>query len=279
MINHHVLICMIERNGKMIIPNGTVTLQAGDLITIIVAPSRANDFFRTIGVPDSRIKSAMLVGGGKTSYFLARMLIDAGIYVKIIERNEERCEFLSEELPEASILHGDGTDRDLLREEGLESIDCFVALTDIDEENIMLSLYVGTQSEAKLITKVNRIDFEEVIGQLPVGAVIYPKEITASLISQYVRAMQNASGSNVETLYRLHGGAEALEFRVTKPSRLTGVPLEQLSLKKNILVGCINRGGRIITPRGRDTIEVGDTVILVTTNSGLHDLTDILSEG
>lgn len=281
LIDHNVLICMIERAGEIVIPDGRTLLKAGDLITIIVPPSKANGFFKSLGVPVSRIESAMLVGGGKTSFFLARLLIDAGIYVKIIEHDEKRCEFLSEHLPEASILYGDGTDRELLREEGLATTDCFVSLTDIDEENIMLSLYAGTQSPAKLITKVNRIDFEEVIDQLPVGSVIYPKEITASLISQYVRAMRNAdhSSSNVETLYRLHGGAEALEFRVQAASRVTGIPLEQLQLRRNLLVCCINRGGRIITPRGKDTIEVGDTVILVTTICGLNNLTDILSEG
>ena len=201
--------------------------------------------------------------------------LNAGI--KIIEQDEARCRQLSELLPNAMIIHGDGSDQQVLLEEGILQTEAFASLTGFDEENIMLSLYAASKSNAKLITKVNRIAFESVINSLNLGSLIQPKMLTADLILQYVRAMQNSMGSNVETLYKIVADkAEALEFRVKEGSPLLGIPLERLQLKNNLLVACINRSGCIITPRGKDTIEAGDTVIIVTTHTGLNDLTDIL---
>lgn len=175
------------------------------------------------------------------------------------------------------IIHGDGSDQKLLLEEGIRQTEAFASLTGFDEENIMLSLYAASQSKAKLITKVNKIAFENVIDSLNLGSVIYPKLVTADIILQYVRGMQNSVGSNVETLYKIVANkAEALEFRVRDDEPLVGVPLEKLPLKDHLLVACINRKGRIITPRGKDTIEPGDTVIIVTTHTGLNDLGDII---
>ena len=179
-------------------------------------------------------------------------------------------------MPYAMVIHGDASNQQLLLEEGLRQTEAFASLTGFDEENIMLSLYAASQSKAKLITKVNRISFEDVISSLNLGSVINPKLITADLILQYVRAMQNSLGSNVETLYKMSSHAEALEFRVGKDFPMLGVPLEKMTLKPNLLVACINRKGKIITPRGKDTIEVQDTVVIVTTNKGLNDLKDIL---
>ncbi len=174
-------------------------------------------------------------------------------------------------------IHGDGSNQQLLLEEGIARAEAFAALTGFDEENIMLSLYAATVTKAKLVTKINRIAFEDVIQQLNLGSIIYPKMITADTITQYVRAMQNSMGSNIETLYKIVAGkAEALEFRVGKDAPMIGIPLEKLNFKNNLLIACINRNGQIITPRGKDTIEVGDTVIVVTTHSGLNDLKDIL---
>ena len=180
-------------------------------------------------------------------------------------------------LPGVMVIHGDGSDQQLLMEEGIRQTEAFAALTGFDEENMILSLFAGTQSKAKLITKVNRTTFEGVVDGMNLGSVIYPKLITADTILQYVRAMQNSLGSNVETLYKIVADkAEALEFRVGEDAPMVGIPLEKLSFKANLLVACINRNGKIITPRGKDTIEVGDTVIIVTTNTGLKDLKDIL---
>ncbi len=273
----NVLICAVERGHDVIIPDGNFRLMSGDKISFIAAQGDAMHFLQQIGIVSKAIKSVMLVGGGKITYYLARMLDEAGIRVKIIEQDLNRCYELSELLPRAMIIHGDGSNQQLLLEEGIGQAEAFAALTGFDEENIMLSLYAATVTKAKLVTKINRIAFEDVIQQLNLGSIIYPKMITADTITQYVRAMQNSMGSNVETLYKIVAGkAEALEFRVGKDAPMIGIPLEKLNFKNNLLIACINRNGKIITPRGKDTIEVGDTVIVVTTHSGLNDLKDIL---
>ena len=193
--------------------------------------------------------------------------------MKIIENSLERCEFLSEKLPAATVIHGDGTDRELLDEEGLSSCGAFASLTGMDEENILLSLHAGRHSKARLFTKVNRVNFEEVISHLPIGTIVRPKQTTAELIGQYTRAMQNSMGSNIETLHQL-GGAEALEFRVAA-HHLTGVPLQDMPIRPDVLLCCINRKGRRIIPRGHDELQEGDTVIVVSTRQGMNDLQDI----
>ena len=180
----------------------------------------------------------MLVGGGKISYYLAKMLEDTSIKIKIIEQDLARCHELSELLPKAMIIHGDGSDQQLLMEEGITQTESFAALTGFDEENIMLSLYAASVSKAKLVTKINRIAFENIIQQMNLGSIIYPKMITADGIIRYVRAMQNSMGSNVETLYKIvQNKAEALEFRVGKDAPLIGIPLEKLSLPASTAAG------------------------------------------
>lgn len=276
-LKSNVLICVVERGNDVVIPDGNFVMKKGDKISFIASHQESADFFKKAGVDNNIVKSAMFVGGGKLTHYLCRLLEDTKIKIKIIERDEERCRQLSELLPKAMIIHGDGTDEQLLLEEGIRQTEAFASLTGFDEENIMLSLYASSQSKAKLITKVNKIAFENVINSLNIGSLIQPKMLTAEIILQYVRAMQNSMGSNVETLYKIvQNKAEALEFRVGKDAPLIGIPLEKLSFKDNLLIACINRGGQIITPRGKDTIEPGDTVIVVTTHSGLKDLKDIL---
>jgi len=272
----NVLLCMVHRKGKTFIPKGDFQLRGGDDITVIIPPGEQTQFFNKVGVPNDKITSVMIVGGGKLSVFLARILLETGTSVKIIEKDKAHCEELSELLPKATIIHGDGTDRDLLDEEGLDSCEAFLALTGMDEENILLSLHAGRHSHAKLFTKVNRVNFEEVISNLPLGTVIHPKRITAELILQYIRAMQNSFGSNVETLHELEG-AEALEFRVAKHS-LNGTMLKDLPIRSDVLICCINRKGHLIIPRGQDDMREGDTVIVVSTRKGMNDLQDIFEE-
>ena len=272
-----VLVCAVERGDEVEIPTGDYVLRRDDRASIVASPRKAVEFFRKAGVTAGRVNTAMLVGGGRITYYLARQLIEDGIQVKIIEMNKARCEELSELLPEAMILQGDGTDRDLLAEEGLSRVDAFASLTDVDEENVLLSLYAGAKSKAKLITKINRLALEEIVSNMPLGSIISPKFITAEHIVRYVRAMQNSLGSNVETLYKIvDNKVEALEFRVREKAPFLGQPLETLPLRNSLLVACINRQGRIITPSGKDTLELGDTVVVVTTNTGLSDLRDIL---
>ena len=277
-LKSNVLICVVERGNDVVIPDGNFVMKKGDKISFIASHQESADFFKKAGVDNNIVKSAMFVGGGKLTHYLCRLLEDTKIKIKIIERDEERCRQLSELLPKAMFIHGDGTDEQLLLEEGIRQTEAFASLTGFDEENIMLSLYASSQSKAKLITKVNKIAFENVINSLNLGSLIQPKMLTAEIILQYVRAMQNSMGSsNIETLYKIAADkAEALEFRVKEGSPVLGIPLEKLKLIDNLLVACINRGGTIITPRGKDTVEAGDTVIVVTTHTGLNDLTDIL---
>lgn len=277
-LKSNVLICVVERGNDVVIPDGNFVMKKGDKISFIASHQESADFFKKAGVDNNIVKSAMFVGGGKLTHYLCRLLEDTKIKIKIIERDEERCRQLSELLPKAMIIHGDGTDEQLLLEEGIRQTEAFASLTGFDEENIMLSLYASSQSKAKLITKVNKIAFENVINSLNLGSLIQPKMLTAEIILQYVRAMQNSMGSsNIETLYKIAADkAEALEFRVKEGSPILGIPFEKLKLIDNLLVACINRGGTIITPRGKDTVEAGDTVIVVTTHTGLNDLTDIL---
>ncbi|MDO5142171.1 MAG: Trk system potassium transporter TrkA [Eubacteriales bacterium] len=275
LLHTEALLCMVRRGEQTYIPKGDFILRAGDDITVIVPPNEQTRFFQQVGMKNDRIASAMLVGGGKIAYFLGKILLSSGISVKIIESQRDRCELLSELLPAATIIHGDGTDRDLLDEEGLATCEAFAALTNMDEENILLSLHAGRHSKARLFTKVNRSNFEEVIESLPIGTVVRPRQTTAELIGQYTRAMQNSMGSNVETLHRLNDDAEALEFRVAA-HHLTGVPLQDMPIRPDVLLCCINRRGRRIIPRGRDELHVGDTVIVVSTHKGMNDLQDII---
>jgi len=273
----NVLICAVERGSDVTIPSGNFQLKSGDKLSFIAAPEDATSFFRRVGVEKNTIRSALLIGGGKITYYLAKMLEHTNIQLKIIEQNYERCLELSNSLPKAIIINGDASNQQLLLEEGIRQTDAFASLTGFDEENIMLTLYATTMTKAKLITKINRIAFEDAISHLNLGSIIYPKLLIADRIVRYVRAMQNSLGSNVETLYKIVANkVEALEFRVENDAPLIGITLEELRFKDNLLIACINRQGTIITPRGKDTIKEGDTVVVVTTHSGLKDLKDVL---
>lgn len=272
-----VLICAIERGGEVHIPSGDFQMQAGDIISFVGTRKMNKAFLENIGFKTNQVKDTMIIGGGKAAYYLASQLINAGVDVKIIERDKERCEELSILLPKATIIHGDGSDQDVLAEEGISYVDSFVPLTGIDEENIFLTLHTRQVSNAKVITKINRNAFKDVINSLDLDSVIYPRYITSEAIIAYVRAKQNSMDSNIETLYHMFDHrVEAIEFRVEHPSVVTDIPLMDLSLKKNLLIAFINRNGSIILPNGQDCIHVGDTVMIVTRNTGFNDILDIL---
>lgn len=274
------LICAIERNGEVFIPSGDFVLHTGDYVSFVASRKNARDFLKKIGFKTHQVKDTMIIGGGKVAYYLAKQLINIGISVKIIEKNKERCEELSILLPQAIIINGDGTDEELLNEEGLAYAESFVPLTGIDEENIMLTLHAKQVSKAKVITKINRITFKDVINNLDLGSVVYPRYITSEAIIAYVRAKKNSMNSNnIETLYHMFDShAEAIEFRVEEQSDVTDVPLMNLSLKKNLLICFINRNGKIFIPSGQDCIKAGDTVMIVTTHNGFNNIRDILKK-
>lgn len=272
-----VLVCMVTRGEEVLIPRGDFVFKEGDVVAIIASPSEANSFFQKIGIVTGRIHTAMIVGSGNTSYYLAKRLLADGINTKIIDSNPARCEELSELLPQATIICGDGTDERLLLQEGLESVEGFAALTGLDEENILLSLYAKRASHAKVVTKINRINFSGVLSDIQLDTISYPRLLTASMILKFVRSMNASLNSNVENLYKLEDGrAEAVEFYIKETSKVTGVPLQKMRIRKNILVCCINRNGQIIIPGGQDELHVGDSVIVVLTGSGLNDIKDIL---
>lgn len=272
-----ILICTVERGDDIFIPNGAFILRADDKISIVASAVNSREFFTKIGYDTHQVKDTMIIGGGTMTYYLAELLLKMGIKVKIVEVNRDKCETLSENLPRATIINGDATNQEILIEEGINGCDSFVSLTGIDETNIILSLFAKTRTSGKIVTKIDRISFDDIINTFNVGSLIYPDKIAADYIVSYVRAMQNSIGSNVETLIKLNGGrVEALEFKILKGSPVIGIPLMQLNLKRDILIGCINRRGTIIIPKGQNTIEEGDTVIVVTTKSGLSDIKDIL---
>lgn len=276
-IARDILVCVVERGSEVQIPGGNFILKSGDVASFIASPKASTEFLEKIGIQTHRVKDTLLIGGGKSSYYLAKQLLEVGVGVKIIENRQERCEELSVLLPKAVVINGDGANEELLKEEGLEHAEAFVPLTGIDEENILLTLHAREVSNAKVITKINRINFHDVLARLELGSVVYPKYITAEAIIAYVRALTASMNSNVETLYHMFDHrVEAIEFRVRKESGLTDKPLKELALKNSLLIACINRNGRIIIPGGNDWIQTGDTVIIVTTHTGFYDIQDIL---
>ena len=278
-LHSNVLVCTVIRRDKVIIPNGDFEFQENDVVAIASERRNAIDFFRKIGIVKNRVGNAILAGGGKVSYYLAKSLLASGIRVTIIEVDRERCDVLSELLPHATVICGDATDQNLLLQEGLEHAQGFAALTGLDEENILLSLYANDVSNAKTVTKINRINFHSVINELNLGSIIYPRIITSDYILKYVRSTYNSKDSNVETLYKLaNGKAEALEFIIKADSTVAGIPLADLHFRKNTLICCIYRNGKVIIPNGQDIMMAGDSVLVVLSGYRISDIKEILED-
>ncbi len=279
-LNCDVLVCGVERGDDAFIPGGHFVLKEGDLVSIVSSIQNCTHFFKKIGIKTNRVKNTIIVGGGSTGYYLAGQLLQSGIDVKIIDKNQDRCNELCQLLPKATIINGDGADNWVLLEEGIEHAESFVSLTNIDEVNVLMSLYAKSKMQGgKIVTKIDRIAYDEIIDGLDLDSTVYPKDITAEYIIKFIRAMKNTIGSNVETMHMiLDNKAEALEFRIKENSPITAASIDKLNLKKNILIACINRNGSIIIPRGRDVIQKGDTVVIVTTHRGFEDISDILEK-
>ena len=273
-----VLICAVERDNDVIIPTGSFVLKAGDEISFVTSRKDAEVFFKKAGLDVGRIKRVIIAGGGRITYYLVKMLCEYGFRAKVIEKDKKRCDYLASIFPSSVVvINADATDQQILHEEGIENADGFASLVDLDEENIMLSMYVKDNSGAKVVTKVNNENLNTIIEKLDIGSVISPKQITKEMILSYVRALENSQGSNVQTLYNIvNNKVEALEFYARSESSVTGVELSELELKDGLLICCISRNGKTIIPNGMTTIEKGDTVIVVTTLKGLNDLKDIV---
>lgn len=271
------LICTVQRNNNVFIPDGRFKLQAGDKIGLVAEHGETKKLLAMLGLLRKQAKSVMILGGGKPTYYLAKKLIALGVDVKIIEKKIETCEFLAAEIPEAVIINGDGAQQELLLEEGIAHMDAFVSLTGMDEQNIMLSMFASMQNVSKVVAKINRDELVAMAEKIGVETIISPSQLSTNVIVRYARALKNTKGSNVETLYKLlDGKAEALEFKVAKDSKAIGIPFKEIKLKPNILVAGITRDTQIIIPSGNDMILAGDRVIVIAAEQRLNDLDDIL---
>ncbi len=276
-ISTDFLFSCVKRQGEFHIPTGTFELQEGDKVSVVLHPRHTQKFFRQIKLETHSAKSVIIAGGGTLAYYLAGQLLNDHITVKIIESNEARCNELAEKLPGALIIHGDASDKNLLLEEGIASTDAFLALTRYDEENVMLSLYARELKCPKVITKVERTVFGDIISKLNLDSVVYPHSITVENILQYARARQNAMGNNVETLYQLaEDRVEALEFKISENAPCLNMPLKEMQLKSDLIICGISRGKQIILPGGDTTIHPDDRVVVVTSRKRLNDFKDIL---
>lgn len=271
------LVCAVQRNGQVFIPSGNFELHGGDKIGITANQAEILKLLKELKLMQKQAKNITIVGGSRIAFYLAKRLVNAGNNVKIIEQDMDICEEISELLPEVSVIHGDGTDQEILKEEGIDETDAFVALTGIDEENILISYYAARRGVKKVIAKVNREELARIAEDMGLDCVISPKKIIADVITRYARALQNSMGSKVETLYKLmDSNVEALEFNVGADFKGCDVPLKDLPIKNNILIAGIMRRRIPIIPSGDDLILPGDKVIVITGQKGLSDLSDIM---
>ena len=271
-----LLFCAAQRDGAVIIPNGAFVPRAGDKLYLVGRPNSLDQFFRTLGRYTPKVNSVFIVGGGKISLYLAQILDRMKVQVKILERDPDRCRFISEQLPRAMVLQGESSNQQLLASERMSASDAFVALTDRDEDNLIVSLYALQQGVGKVIAKSNQQNYIGIAQSIGLDSIISPKLITAQYILQVVRGMQNSQGSVMNALYRIaNGAAEAMEFTVSPSTRYLNTPLKDLHLRSGILIAVIVRDSEIIIPEGSSCLQAGDSVILISRNSGILDLNDI----
>lgn len=275
-----VLVCAVERKDEVYIPDGNFQLCGGDKIYVTAPTQDLVALVKSTSLEQVKIRSVMLIGGSRISVYLADMLIEAGIKVKIMDNDLAKCTELCQRLPRASVIHADGASISALRQEGIEETDAVVTLTNIDEENLLISMYANHMHVPKVVTKVNRTEYNEIFRDKGIDCVVSPKMLTCADILRYVRAMQNRQGAGVITLHRMvDGKVEALEFRANQSTWYLGVPLMNIPLKKNLLIACISRNGKVLIPRGSDMIQSGDSVVVVTTGDrSFRDLNDIYLE-
>lgn len=274
-----MLICAVQRGEDVVIPSGNFVIKAGDILHFTTSKYSISKVFKALDIQKKKIKSVLIIGGSRTSFYLARHLLKVGIKVCIVEHDSERAAELETALDGATVICADGTDTEFLDEYRLENVDATVALTDMDEENMIFSMYAARRSVNKTICKVTRPALVNMLPSVTKNcSVIYPQEITSSLILRYIRAVNNSeSSSSVQTLYRiLDGKAEAAEFIASKSSVLIGITLKDLKLKPDVIIACVSRRGSVIIPDGSTVIEPGDSVIVITAGQGVSDLNEIV---
>lgn len=273
-----ILIGAVERGEEVIIPNGNFEIQAGDILYIIGKPNDVTGFCKQIGLLTQKIKNIMVVGGGRIAHYLALLLKQSDMKVKIIEIDRQRCIELSEMLPDTLIINGDGTDQAILESENLSEMDAFIALTGSDEENLISALLAKQCGVIKVIAKITKINNPTVFTVLGVDSIVNPKLITTNYILRYVRGLNSALGNPAETVYRIiNGKAEVLEFTANKTSKLLNVPLKKLKLVDGVIIGAIARKNEIIIPHGDDCIRLGDSVIVIAVDKRIFDLGEVVA--
>ena len=271
------LIGCVHRGDEVFIPDGSFVLAPGDRIGITAAPTEVQKLLKLMGILQKQARNVMILGASKTAFYLAKMLLAGGNSVKVIDKNPARCNEFCESLPKATVICGDGARQELLQEEGIASTDAFVALTGMDEENILISFFAASQDVPKVISKVNRPELAAMAERLGLDCIISPRNFVSGVLVQYARALQNSMGSSVETLYKLMDDkAEALEFTVRPDFRHVDVPLKEMALKPNVLLAGILRGRKAIIPSGDDVLQPGDKVVVLTTGHRFRDLSDIM---
>ena len=276
-LSNRILVCAVQRGDEIIIPSGTFMFEVGDRVHFTSGANSIRDFLAEAKLESSPFKNVMIVGGDKIGYYLAEELSKKKYKIKLLESDNERAEELAEILPKVTIIHGNGTQHDLLVEEGIESMDAFVSLTDIDEENMIASMFANKMKVRKSITLIKNDELYDMLDELGIENTVSPKRIVADKIISYIRALTNKRGSNVLTLYRLvNDNVEALEFAAKKEEKFFNIPLKNIKTKDNCLIACIIRENEVIIPNGDAYIKLGDNVIVVTTHKNFDDLKDIL---
>ncbi len=274
----HFLVCAVQRDEEIFIPDGSFVLHGGDRIYITAIHSELAKFYKHAGDFKSKVKNVLIVGGGRIPFFLVGQLIELGFNVKIIEQNLDRCEQLSEWFPKAQVICADGTDQDILLEEGIEQMHACIMLTGIDEENIILSLYAKKIGVEKVVTKINRTSLRSISDSVGLENIVSPNTTTADMILQYIRAKQNSENSNLITLYRLADEKlEAIEFILRHDAPYVGIPLKELRMNSGFLIAGIIRGAKRIIPSGNDCLKINDSVVVVTTKHKVTSLDDIFA--
>ncbi len=271
------LVCAVGRDDEMFIPKGDFTLQAGDKVGLIISEENTTSVLKTLGIVNKPVRNVIVLGAGRTSHYLAEILLKHRIAVKIIEQDKARCEEVSERFPNADVICGDGMSEDLLTEEGIDNADALVSLTGRDEENILISFYAMSRSVPKVIAKVNRGELSALAEKLGLETIVSPQTTVADIMVRYARALQMSVGSEMEKLYSLmNGKAEGLEFNVLPSFPFCDVPLKQLKFKSDVLLAGILRGKEKIIPCGDDAIKSGDKVILIAKECSVYSLTDVI---
>ncbi|MBQ4322715.1 MAG: NAD-binding protein, partial [Clostridia bacterium] len=274
---YNFLICMVQREEEVFIPDGHFKLKSGDKISITATPGERLKLLKSLEILQKQSRDIMIVGASNTAYYLTKMLINGGSSVKVIDKDKARCKNFSESLPEAVVIHGDGAKQELLLEEGLSNMDAFVALTGMVEQNILLSYFAASHQVPKVISKINRDEFSHMAEQLGLDSMVSPRKTVANILVRYARALENSMDSSVETLYKLvDGKVEALEFTVHGDAAVCNIPLRDLKLKSNILIGGITRGRKSIIPSGNNAILPEDKVLILAAGHRINNLADIL---